>query len=240
MQFDQQSPYYEQHARVQRALIAWGVSELGDYAHSRVLEFGAGTGLLTREWLRRGACVCATDLAEGMVREGQKNCPDAHWMQLDAWEPRAVQGAPFDLVASSALLQWAPDAQAVFARWKDLVKPEGELFALLFVEPSLPELREVCPEALPFQWLTTEHWLSACEGGGWSLQDSCQQKVSFVYPNTLELLRSLHGIGATEKNRLGVGRMRRLLKDYEARYAREQGTVRASWTFLKIRAKKLV
>ncbi|MFP4203184.1 MAG: methyltransferase domain-containing protein [Opitutales bacterium] len=240
MRFDRRSQCYERYADVQRSLVDWGVSMLpSSLAGRKVLEFGAGTGLLTRALVDRGAAVRATDAAGAMVEEGRRRVPRASWEIRDAWSPGkgALQAnGTFDWVASSALLQWAPDPEAVLREWRHHVGPDGKILALLFAEPTLPELCQLVPEAIPLTWRSPEEWVRMCEAAGWRVSEHAAEERIIIHANAHALLRSLHGTGATVAPRLSPAKLRRVLKTYDARWSDSSGDVRATWTFLRLLA----
>lgn len=236
MRFEEKSHCYAHHAQVQRDLVDWGMSSacMSLAGHS-VLEFGAGTGLLTGRLLDAGATVRATDYADGMVVEGMRTYPAASWQRMDAWCPDEALGGRFDTVASSALLQWADKPEAVFKKWIQCVKPGGKLLVLSFAEPSLPELTALRPDCLPLAWRGPAVWRAACASAGWTVEQCETKSLRYVYPDARAFFHSLHDVGATRAGVLGVSALRRLLRDYDARYACEEG-VEASWTFLLLSA----
>ncbi len=239
MQFEQKSHTYERYANVQRSLVEWGANAwhprcMGE----RVLELGAGTGLLTRKLVEKGCVVTATDLAEGMLREGKKACAEADWRLLDAWNPVMGKQECFDTVASSALLQWAKDPADVLARWGRLLDSGGRLLVLTFAESSLCELAEMCPQSMPLEWHDTDTWQGFCEAAGWRLTAVDSEVRRFNYTDVNTFFRSLHRVGVTSANRLNVAEMRVLMKNYNRQFATETG-VYATWSFLRLEAERV-
>lgn len=242
MRFNQKSQSYEPHARVQQALIDWGAAHwYPQHANERVLELGAGTGLLTRLLCARGFAVTATDIAENMITTGKAYCPQADWQRLDAWSPTVgnnnytLDELSYDTLATSALLQWAPCPRTVLNQWRKYVKPGGRLLALLFCAPSLPELNTLLPTASPLIWRSPDAWNTAAVEAGWQITESNHSTQSFVYPDTLHFFRNLHGTGAVGTPRIPPTTLRKCLADYTEQNAHPEG-VHATWTFMKIEA----
>jgi tRNA (cmo5U34)-methyltransferase len=99
--------------------------------HWRALDYGAGTGLLTLNLLRRLAAVVALDSSKGMLEKFQQKLAAAgignvqtRFWNLEA-EPYPEQG--FDLVVSSMTLHHLRDVPLVFKRLAALLKPGGWL-----------------------------------------------------------------------------------------------------------------
>lgn len=103
---------------------------------SRVLEVGAGTGLVTSALARSAAMVVATDYAQAMVRileqrvrkEGLRNvtCEVADLYAL-GFEP-----GEFDAVVAANVLHLVPDFDGALAALRRVLKPGGRLIAPTF------------------------------------------------------------------------------------------------------------
>ena len=83
MRFDACADAYDAHARPQRDFAA----RVAEFAEVRpdddLLEFGAGTGALTRHLTAiQGVHVCATDISPAMVALGKTAVPEADWVVL--------------------------------------------------------------------------------------------------------------------------------------------------------------
>ena len=88
MQFDNFAHSYTQNAFIQKDLITWGAPFLDTLplTNKSILEFGAGTGLLTQYLLEKNIShILATDNSPYMIIEGKKNVPQAHWRLCNAW-----------------------------------------------------------------------------------------------------------------------------------------------------------
>lgn len=105
-------------------------AQVADRKPERVLELAAGTGVLTRELVRRlpDAEVVATDLNEAMVSFGEQRVPQAQWRAADAMALPFDDGT-FDVVVCQFGVMFLPDRVAAFAGMRRLLKPGG---ALLF------------------------------------------------------------------------------------------------------------
>ena len=94
----------------------------------RILELGAGTGVLTRELLvaMPSATVTATDLNDAMVDLGRGLAPSAHWRPADAMDLPFGNGE-FDLVVCQFGVMFFPDKRAAFAEARRVLAPGGVL-----------------------------------------------------------------------------------------------------------------
>ncbi len=110
----------------------------------RVLDYGSGTGLLTRylhdlcpEWSYSG-----TDPSSGMVEEAKANAPFADFSVLPG-DGVPCAGPRFDLVLMSGVLHHVPsqDWDSTFARVRSLLEARGRL--LVFEHNPLNPLTQL-------------------------------------------------------------------------------------------------
>ncbi len=232
--FDRAATAYEKHARVQRALVDWLAEWLPAERTGRALEAGAGPGLFTRKLAGWPGGVTATDISAAMCAAGRVAVPQAEWRVMAAEEPLT---GPWHWIFSSGMLQWARSPEQVFAAWRAQLAPGGRVLAGLFAAESLPELRKLSGGEDPLTWRPPSAWrVSLAQAGLKILRDDSEPRV-FVYESAREFLRTLHGVGAAPSQRFAPGRMRQLLRDYEARFS-VTGGVRATWTFYRFEAER--
>ncbi|MCX5616913.1 methyltransferase domain-containing protein [Bombella sp. TMW 2.2559] len=120
----------------------------------RILEFGCGTGLLSRELVSSfpEAEFHLTDIAPAMLERTRRNLaplPAAvHLHVMDGENPQ-LQGAEdgFDLIISSLCLQWFEDRARAFRALIALLRPGGRLMVSTLLAGSLREWRESCKNA---------------------------------------------------------------------------------------------
>ncbi len=238
--FETSAPRYHAAAHVQAELAAWGAEWLEtDLSGRLALEFGAGTGLFTRYLAATGADLFATDLSPSMIREGARNVPAARWLTLDARNPQhsALTPAFIDRLYSSALLQWASDPEQILARWGALLRPRGRILSLIFLRGTLAELEETSPGVTSLQWRSADEWTEAHARAGLRVLRAEVCERTFAFSHGAALLDHLRTIGAAQKNRLGPGRLRRLLREYDQRFGAPDGNgVRSSWCFFRVEA----
>ena len=86
----------------------------------RILDLGCGTGHLTAQIARSGACVVGIDRSPAMIADARKNYPGIEFHVADARRFRFPQ--PFDAVFSNAALHWIREPEKVIgAVWRALV-----------------------------------------------------------------------------------------------------------------------
>ena len=232
MRFDSFAASYDLHAVSQRAFAARVAKFIRPEPGEAVLELGAGTGALTRCLLAWTAGpIKATDVSQAMLQLGRQAVPQAEWAELDAFSGSIPASS---LQISSGLLQWAPEPARVLQAWKRALKPGGRMAHAFPCEPCLVEWRALAPES-PLHWRDEGTWLRLFEQSGLRVRRRELWVKQFVFPSSLELPRAMHRSGVTGRPRLGAGRLRRVLRDYDARHSCSQG-VASTWTWLAIEA----
>lgn len=237
--FDRKASTYHDNSHVQHDSANWVAEWLPDASLTgRCLEFGAGSGNLTASLVSRFSHVQATDIAPAMVTEGHNRYPSAQWSVCDAWNPPPLNGPAWDLVASSSMLQWAPEPQQVLQRWADLLHPQGRILCGIYVRPSLPELGSLLPANRQFRWLDPTDWVSAFADAGMQVLRHETLTRKYIYPSPLKLMRRLHNTGvALSDPSLAVGAMKSILRQYVQQFSHPDG-VRATWSTLRIEAQR--
>ncbi|MFT3869497.1 MAG: methyltransferase domain-containing protein [Nibricoccus sp.] len=237
MRFNQKASVYEKSATIQATLADWVAEWIEPHwpATTRALEFGAGTGLLTRRLENRGQ-LTATDLSPEMLRIGRERLPKVRWEIANAWNPSM---APVDRIFSSAMLQWAPEPQRVLKSWLPLIIPGGRMVHGLFVTPTLPELSAITKRLELVQWHSTETWIGMLQRAGFSVFRWETKTIKQHHAGTREFLRQLHDTGATSRTpQLRIGELRSLMAEFDRRYAGPDGTVEVTWTLMRVECRR--
>ncbi len=104
----------------------------------RVLDFGAGTGNLTRHLLVLGAQVVAADVSKGCLKELRQLAEGQgrfETMELNGRDLAGAATASFDMVVTYSVLHHVPDYLAAVKEFVRVVKPGG----IIYID------HEVCP-----------------------------------------------------------------------------------------------
>jgi SAM-dependent methyltransferase len=231
MRFDSCACSYDAHALPQRAFAGrvaeWARVEPGD----EIIEFGAGTGALTVHLHAAGGEVHATDISEAMVSLGREAVPGAVWSKLDAFRDPLPKCRT---QISSGLLQWADEPMSVLRRWSSVLLPGGRMVHAFPCEPCLMEWRRLVRES-PVHWRDEQAWCGVFTDAGLEVKRKTLWVDQTFFPSTLEMVRSMHRSGVTGKPRLRAGRLRGVLRAYEAEHRKMHG-VAATWVWLAIEA----
>jgi len=230
--FSRAARNYREHAGVQAALADWLAEWLPAERAGRALEIGAGPGIFTRRLLPWAGALTATDISPAMCAAGRAELPQVEWRVMPAEAP---EPGPWDWIFCSSMLQWAADPGKIFSAWRGQLAPGGRLLAGLFVEGSLTEWRAVAGEVSPLVWRPAEEWCAGLGRAGLRVMRCDVQPRVFEYASARAFLRSVHGVGGAPQRRLPQGRLRRLLRDYEACFQAPSG-VPATWMFCRVEA----
>jgi SAM-dependent methyltransferase len=232
MRFDACAHTYDAHAEPQRTFAARVAVFAKLRPREMVVEFGAGTGALTRHLCAAsGHEITATDVSPAMVSLGRAAAPQARWVQLDAFRDSLP---PADLQVSSGLLQWARDPIRVIQNWTRALAPGGRMVHAFPVEPCLAEWRSIVLES-PVQWRDETDWCDLFARAALRITRKQMWVEHTFFPSSLELVRSLHYSGVTSHPRLSPGRLRHAIRRYDASYRRDNGVI-ATWAWLAVEA----
>jgi demethylmenaquinone methyltransferase/2-methoxy-6-polyprenyl-1,4-benzoquinol methylase len=137
---------FGQDRRWRRAMVA----TLGVPPSARVLDVAAGTGLVTREIVRRYGCrVVAVDQSEEMLRrvrdkQGHDRIMAGSVEVVQAEAERLPFGdAEFDALTVGYLFRYVEDTAATIGELARVVRPGGTIASLEFHVPPRPLLRRL-------------------------------------------------------------------------------------------------
>ena len=129
--FDRLSSYYRYNP-----FTHWvGASELGAmrdllppperHGETPALDFGCGTGRVTKLLLEAGYRTTGYDISPGMVKQARAEIGDRKDVCFTS-DPEAVNG-PWALIAVLGVLDYYPDSAALWREWRRLIQPGGTL-----------------------------------------------------------------------------------------------------------------
>ncbi len=239
--FGAAAPTYDRAARIQARIAEELAGDIAALAHpGRILEFGCGTGNLTRALVRLfpAAHLIATDLALPMTALARKRLSASTRLAcaaMDAEMP-ACAAAQFDLVCGSLAAQWFVSPVQAFAALGALLRPGGVLALTTLGAETFQEWRAAAAmlglnAAIPaYPTLSELDWQRP---PGFLVEKQREQRLWDEHPSALDFLQSLRSIGAdlpADRTRpLSPGALRRILRQIDA-----QGRVTATYHVLTL------
>ena len=144
--FERAAAYYDTFSVVQREMAVRLVGAVQGEPVS-ILELGCGTGYLTALLRRRfpEAEIEAVDFAPAMIERARERVPDARFLVCDI-EELELEPERYDLIVSSATVQWLTEPERTFARLAAALRSPGELQLSTFGPRTFWELDEVLGE----------------------------------------------------------------------------------------------
>jgi demethylmenaquinone methyltransferase/2-methoxy-6-polyprenyl-1,4-benzoquinol methylase len=124
---------FGQDPRWRRAMVA-GIEP------GRVLDVACGTGLVTRELVRRGCSVVGLDQSPDMLAEARRRLPGVRFVAGEA-ERLPFADREFDALTFTYLLRYVDDRLATMRELARVVRPGGRIGMVEFGVPSRPALR---------------------------------------------------------------------------------------------------
>ncbi len=217
----------------------------------RVLDVGAGTGMLAAEVARRcqEASVVGLDLAERMIEAGRQQYREVMWLQADA-AALPFGEACFDLVISSSSYQWVGDLQAAFSEAGRVLSKGGRFYVAMFGRGTLGELFESLQaaglargreEVFELRRIPSERDVrQALRGSSFRHRGVACEKREVIFRDLWSLLKWLQGIGANGLSRrffLGGEFLALVEEHYRERFGAPDG-IRVTFEILWIDAVK--
>jgi SAM-dependent methyltransferase len=95
------------------------------YGQSPALDFGCGTGRITKLLLEAGYCATGYDLSPGMVAEARAAIGDRKDARFTS-DPKTVTG-PWPLIVALGVLDYYPDSLPIWQEWRRLIQRGGTL-----------------------------------------------------------------------------------------------------------------
>ncbi|MGE4279824.1 MAG: methyltransferase domain-containing protein [Magnetospirillum sp.] len=142
--FSAAARFYEEAARAQAIsadFLAELVAGLPAPQAPKVLEFGCGTGLLTRRlYPRLGGEWLVSDLSPDMLRAAESALPGPRYQIVDAENPDLDES--FDLIVSNMAAQWFADLPEAVARLASRLDPAGHLVFSTLAAGSFRQWRD--------------------------------------------------------------------------------------------------
>lgn len=235
--FGRAAAHYTQHADLQWHILGELCRRIAPRLArcQRILDIGCGPGW-AREYIGNEATLIGLDLAEPMCHIARsKGMPT---LCADACSLPVASGS-VDGVLSSLCVQWIDEPSMFLSEAFRILKPGGFLAVATLGPATLLELREsfvACGEAgrvITFQ--PQNLWEEQAQKAGFRIEAAETIMHPQHYENLAQLLRTLRGIGASNKRRdrkrgmTGKDLLARVEAHYSRHYGLPEGGIHASW-----------
>jgi len=167
--------------------------ELGDPASIRLLDFGCGTGAMTRFFVDRGYRVEGLDISPSIIEQNRKMSPGIKFHLVEPEERSEIADGSFDVVFSSEVVEHVYDVMAVFEEFRRILRPGG---LLILTTPYHARIKNVVTALVAFE----KHF------------DPTWQHIRFWTRKSLTDVASRHGL--TPIRWQGIGRFWPLYKSF--------------------------
>lgn len=207
--FDRSSDSYSQQAYVQAEMAQQLCAVLPQESHfHNVLEFGVGTGYLSERFFLRCQCERYTindfsgSMLESCHRKLRSFLSDSVKQKCalitlagDIEKLAPTLSESYDLILSSATLQWIEDPFALLDQLYAHLTPGGQMLIGTFGEDNLREIKALSGKGLAYPCLRQfEEWAERA-GAKFTCYAAYQKKLFFDSP--LAVLRHLKETGVT-------------------------------------------
>lgn len=210
----------------------------------RVLEIGCGTGLFTREFLKRfrpcrmflnDICPGHSEFIASLLAES-----GPHGTRTDEPSPECMfsfiggdaEGIAYpdrlDLIASCSAIQWFEDLPTFFARCSEALHAGGILAIATYGPGNLSEIREIENISLEYPPMKELGEMLSAHFRIVSLQE---MHISLDFSSPMDVLRhmKLTGVTGTGHDVWTKGRCSRFCEEYSARFTDGNGMVRLTY-----------
>jgi len=223
---------YHQHASAQADIAARLVQLLHDHRapdrFENVLEFGCGTGHLTRPLLQRLKIRHLTlndlvaEAAPGLGTLTKDRSDHTHF----TFGPIETVPLPkeLDLIASTSTVQWISDIPALMARLSSRLSPGGWLAVSGFGTGQFHQLRSLGSSAAAPSYVDSADWPDLLPRDV-ELVHVSQAATDMLFDNAMDLLRHLRqtGVNAQADQHWSRGRLRAFEDNYRSQFGRSGG-----------------
>ena len=226
--FNRAAERYDDWAALQRRVgdRLLGLLDLPASSTATILDLGTGTGYCARQLIRPNTQVIALDLAPAMLTKARSlNELDTDYVGADA-ESLPFADRCLDLVFSNLMIQWCVNLDRLFSEVHRVLKPGGIFVFSTFGPETLHELRDAW-KRVDFsthvnQFFGRSAIQDAIVRSGLKYPDVARECWQVDYPNVMNLMRELKGIGAHNvtggraRTLTGKSKIARMINTYSA------------------------
>ncbi len=227
--FSKHAKTYDRYAQLQKSMAERLASLLPVPLPDNVLEIGCGTGLFTRHLLTQSVKrLVLNDIAPGMLKVLSNSITLPANTKIFSGNAERIHFEKVDLICANAVFQWFRNPQETLEKLNQALTRNGKLIFSTFGAETLVEFRQAVNLLSPIDLYTKEAWARMIRDSGFSI-NLCDVEIrKTFFPSTMTLLKNLQQIGAAPVQMVKTGGLRKLMRDYDARFSTTQG-VYATW-----------
>lgn len=248
LRFNAAAPTYEDQSQVHDVLAQKLLTDTPAQRPQRILDIGAGTGILTRRIHQHfpTAQITALDISSAMLEHHQRLSSEQAFQYIHADFSKQVAKQPYDLICSSAALHWIQPLPELMAQLDRHLAPGGHLSVAVMCAGTFGQLREAQAHALGKEQVPpflpqAKDWQRALQNTPWDVSQFHVDRVHEVHASARDFLNSLHHLGVTghipTEEPMTRGALERTCVYYDAHFACEEG-VFAEYEVLYFHAQK--
>jgi malonyl-CoA O-methyltransferase len=220
---------YDRYALLQKSMAERLASYLPEKPPSHILELGCGTGVFTRHLLTMPINrLTLNDISSVMIDilKSRLNIPSNTKFIIGNAEKISLDKT--DLICANAVFQWFLNPMEALTHLKSSLNKTGTILFSTFGPETLVEFRETANLRSPIKLISLKQWKIFIKNSGFTLNSIDVEKRKLFSPSTLNLMKTLQQIGAAPIRIFNAGELRKLIVEYDKRFATEQG-VYSTW-----------
>ncbi len=200
--FSKAASHYDQFAQLQRDIGNELLKQSNIESAKTLLDLGCGTGHFTEllHQLYSTAQIDALDLSPSMLQQVKSKKLERVNLILADIDYLPDTLGPYHHIFSNLVVQWSADLQYCLQQLVDKLHDNGQLSISTLTHGTLTELQQAWLEVDSKPHTNTFLSLSQIEKSLQSIDCSSytikQQTITLLYPNVIEVMRALKGIGA--------------------------------------------
>ena len=227
--FSKYAHSYDRYALLQKSMAERLATYLPEIAPSHILELGCGTGVFTRHLLTMPINkLTLNDISPVMIDTLKSRLCIPSNTKFLIGNAEKISFGKTDLICANAVFQWFLNPMVTLTHLKSSLNKTGTLLFSTFGPETLMEFRETAKIINPVPLFSLKHWENFIKNSGYRLNSIDIEKRKIFSPTTLNLMKNLQQIGAAPVRLFNAGELRKLIRDYDKRFATEQG-VYATW-----------
>jgi len=193
----------------------------------RILEIGAGTGLLTREVLKvvSPKSYFVNDLVPASSQKVSAyfdKYPSVNWQFLSGDMEILPIPDQLDLIVSGSALQWFRDLDGFFQRAAHALNPGGYLIFNTFGPVNFQEIRKITGNGLCYQSLKVIETIAI---RNFQIENAFDELFPLVKKNPASVLKHVRatGVNGTSNEQWTKGRLASFTQEYNDQFRCEEG-----------------